>query len=67
MAKTTRAYTQPKAKPGRKVKHTQQSLTLKLLELKAKARARKLVDGMNTTAIKKKNSNSGKGRQHCFR
>ena len=51
MAKTKRAYTKPKAKPGRKDKLTRQSFTL---EIKAKARAWKLVDGMKTTAIKKK-------------
>ena len=51
MAKTKRTYTKPKAKPGRKVKLTQKSFTL---EIKAKERAWKLVDGMKTTAIKKK-------------
>ena len=51
MAKSKRAYTKPKAKPGRKVKHRRQSFTL---DLKSKARAWKLVDGMKTTAIRKK-------------
>ena len=51
MAKTKRAYTKPKAKPGRKVILRRRSYTL---ELKAKARAWKQVDKMKTIAIQKK-------------
>ena len=51
MAKTKRLYTKPKPKQGRKVKLTRQSFSL---DIKSKARAWKVEDGMKPGAIRKK-------------